>query len=158
MWTYIHIHTHKYPNIPKHIYIYPYIPWLKTTHMKWEVNSVNHRLDIECIPSQLDSHESEMGYQLFRHNNGCPQPWWIQFGIVDVTIPLDRDSHETLRWRCLLWCPQPCQWQEVCFQEPHWSYYKLDSHSRVGWCHLLFVLRVPVVMLHLWGSISIHRQ
>ena len=86
MWTYIHIHTHKYPHIPKHIYIYPYIPWLKTTQLKWEVNSVNHRLDIECIPSQLGSNESEMEYQLFRHNNGCPHPWLIQFGIMSLPI------------------------------------------------------------------------
>ena len=70
---------------------------------------------------------------------GARQPWYLQFGIVDVTIPETGTSNETLRWHCFLGCPCPCRWQAVCSQEPHWSCDEHSCHSRWEWCHLLFI-------------------
>ena len=59
--------------------------------------------------SQLGSHWKWNGISVSRHNEGACNLVLIQFGIVGVTIPRDRDSQETRRRCCLLGCPCPCQ-------------------------------------------------
>ena len=122
--------------IPVEMVCFQFREWKSNVQLRYFILILNHTNISTGITWKWNK------ISVFRHNRGGLQPCWIQFGIVDVTIPRDRDSHDTLRWRCLLGCPHPCQWQEVLSQEPHWSWYKLDSHSRVGRCHLLFVLGV----------------
>ena len=50
--------------------------------------------------SQLGSHWKWNGISVSRHNEGACNLVLIQFGIVGVTIPRDRDSHVTRRRHC----------------------------------------------------------
>ena len=104
--------------------------------------------------SQLGSHWKWNGISVSRHNEGACNLVLIQFGIVGVTIPRDRDSHETWRRHCLLWCPLPCQGRRYIPRSPTGVDTSLIATPELDNVTLLFIFGVPVVMLLPWGSIS----
>ena len=112
-------------------------PW------KWYYNLENEKVVVHNdIYSHTESYKHLNRNQMksrkekcSRHNIGVPEPWWLQYGIVDATIPQGRNSRGTQRWRCFLGCSHPLPMAGSMFPGTPLEL-ELLCHTRWEWCNL----------------------